>query len=151
MQAGLKFGFKVIWVYAPCFIIIYDILIVGVTYKSNLWKEISKAWFILKPYISLCSEILFMKILKNFKNFFQRRENIINVTIAIVLGAAINQVTNFFILDILWPLLKGLMQRLGFSFETLNQFFPERFLQALANLLLILALIYFLMARGEDK
>jgi len=36
MQAGLKFGFKVIWVYAPCFIIIYDILIVGVTYKSNL-------------------------------------------------------------------------------------------------------------------
>lgn len=92
-----------------------------------------------------------MKILKNLKNFFQRRENIINVTIAIVLGAAINQVTNFFILDILWPLLKGLMQSLGFSFETLNQFFPERFLQALANLLLILALIYFFMARGEGE
>lgn len=92
-----------------------------------------------------------MKILKNLKNFFQRRENIINVTIAIVLGAAINQVTNFFILDILWPLLKGLMQSLGFSFETLNQSFPERFLQALANLLLILALIYFFMARGEGE
>ncbi|MEM4958749.1 MAG: MscL family protein [Nanopusillaceae archaeon] len=74
-----------------------------------------------------------MNILKDLKNFFQRRENIINVTIAIVLGAAINQVTNFFILDILWPLLKGLMHSFGFNFEGLNQFFPERFLQALAN------------------
>lgn len=90
-------------------------------------------------------------MLGEMMKFFKKRENIINVTIAIVLGAAINQVTNSLIQDILWPPLKALTEKLDINPWKISFINAERFYQSLGNLILIMILVYFLFARKGVK
>lgn len=92
-------------------------------------------------------------MLKEFRDFISRG-NVIDLAIAVVMGAAFTAIVNSLVDDIIMPLIGIVLG--GVDFSTLTLTFGEaqiaygNFIQAIINFLLI-ALVLFLLVRGMNR
>jgi len=81
-------------------------------------------------------------MLKGFKAFIMRG-NVIDLAVAVIIGAAFNQVVNSMVGDVLTPLIGAIFGRPDFSGIVLGPVFLGKFINALVNFLIVSATIYF--------
>jgi len=81
-------------------------------------------------------------MLKGFKAFIMRG-NVIDLAVAVIIGAAFNQVVNSMVGDVLTPLIGAIFGRPDFSGIILGPVFLGKFINALVNFLIVAATIYF--------
>jgi large conductance mechanosensitive channel len=92
-------------------------------------------------------------MLKEFRDFINRG-NVIDLAVAVVMGAAFTAIVNSLVDDIIMPLIGIVLG--GIDFSTLGVTIGEsriaygNFIQAIINFLLI-ALVLFLMVRGMNR
>jgi large conductance mechanosensitive channel len=81
-------------------------------------------------------------MLKGFKNFVMRG-NVIDLAVAVIIGAAFNQIVNSMVGDVLTPLIGGIFGRPDFSGIIIGPVALGKFINAVVNFLVVAAAIYF--------
>ncbi|MEV4096677.1 large conductance mechanosensitive channel protein MscL [Streptosporangium saharense] len=93
-------------------------------------------------------------MINGFKNFLLRG-NVVDLAVAVVIGAAFTAIVNSFVSDILTPFIAAIGGRPDFSALTLRIGGGEikygLFLNALISFLMVAAVIYFLVVRPYEK
>lgn len=82
-------------------------------------------------------------MVKGFKEFVMRG-NVVELGVAVIMGAAFGQVVNSFVADVLTPLLGALGGAPDFSALKLGPVGIGRFINALVNFIIVAAVVYFL-------
>lgn len=81
-------------------------------------------------------------MLKGFKAFIMRG-NVVDLAVAVIIGAAFNQIVNSMVGDVLTPLIGAIFGRPDFSGIVLGPIFLGKFINAVVNFLIVAATIYF--------
>lgn len=91
---------------------------------------------------------------KDFKNFILRG-NVVDLAVAVVIGAAFSGIVTAFVKDIITPLIGAIYQQSEFSqaYFTLNgsRFMYGDFINAVINFLIIAAVVFFLVVAPVNK
>lgn len=86
-------------------------------------------------------------MLKGFRDFVLRG-NVLDLAVAVVIGAAFSSIVNSLVKDLITPLISAIVQKPDFSYLVLNlngaHIAYGNFLNALISFLLIAASVYFL-------
>lgn len=93
-------------------------------------------------------------MLKGFRDFILRG-NVVDLAVAVVVGAAFVAIVNAFVKDLLTPLIAALggqpdFSRLTFTIND-SQFFYGDFINAVISFLIVAAVIYFLVVVPVDR
>ena len=88
-----------------------------------------------------------------FKGFrdFMLRGNVIDLAVAVVIGAAFGVLVNSLVTDVITPLIGALVSQPDFSAITLGPILIGRFLNAVISFLLIAAVIYFFVVAPMNR
>lgn len=81
-------------------------------------------------------------MLKGFRDFVMRG-NVVDLAVAVIIGAAFNQVINSMVGDVLTPLIGAIFGRPDFSSVNLGPIAIGKFINAVVNFLIVAAAIYF--------
>jgi len=81
-------------------------------------------------------------MLKGFKEFIMRG-NVIDLAVAVIIGAAFSQIVNSMVGDVLTPLIGAIFGRPDFSGFFVGPVALGKFINALVNFLIVAAVIYF--------
>lgn len=81
-------------------------------------------------------------MLKGFKAFIMRG-NVVDLAVAVIIGAAFNQIVNSMVGDVLTPLIGAIFGRPDFSGIVLGPIFLGKFINAVVNFLIVAATIHF--------
>ncbi|MGB9835602.1 MAG: large conductance mechanosensitive channel protein MscL [Candidatus Saccharicenans sp.] len=81
-------------------------------------------------------------MLKGFKAFIMRG-NVVDLAVAVIIGAAFNQIVNSMVGDVLTPLIGAIFGRPDFSGIVLGPVLLGKFINAVVNFLIVAATIYF--------
>lgn len=81
-------------------------------------------------------------MLKGFKAFIMFG-NVVDLAVAVIIGAAFNQIVNSMVGDVLTPLIGAIFGRPDFSGIVLGPVALGKFINALVNFLIVAAAIYF--------
>ena len=81
-------------------------------------------------------------MIKGFRDFILRG-NVIDLAVAVVIGAAFGAIVNSLVKDVITPLIGALAGQPDFSALTLGPILIGNFLNAVISFLLIAAVIYF--------
>ncbi len=81
-------------------------------------------------------------MLKGFKAFIMRG-NVVDLAVAVIIGAAFNQIVNSMVGDVLTPLIGAIFGRPDFSGIVVGPVFLGKFINAVVNFLIVAATIYF--------
>lgn len=81
-------------------------------------------------------------MLKGFKEFIMRG-NVIDLAVAVIMGAAFNQVVNSLVADVLTPLIGALFGARDYSALRLGPVVIGNFINAVANFLIVSSVLYF--------
>ena len=93
------------------------------------------------------------KLVKDFRDFIMRG-NVLDLAVAVVIGAAFNAVVNSMVNDIIMPIIAGIIGKPSFDDLTFGlgdaTVFYGRFLTALVNFLIIAATIFVIIRAFES-
>ncbi|HAR36268.1 MAG TPA: large conductance mechanosensitive channel protein MscL [Acidobacteria bacterium] len=81
-------------------------------------------------------------MLKGFKEFIMRG-NVVDLAVAVIIGAAFSQIVNSMVADVLTPLIGAIFGRPDFSGLSLGPVALGKFINAVVNFLIVAAVIYF--------
>ncbi|MGB4704922.1 MAG: large conductance mechanosensitive channel protein MscL [Candidatus Saccharicenans sp.] len=81
-------------------------------------------------------------MLKGFRDFIMRG-NVVDLAVAVIIGAAFNQIVNSMVGDVLTPLFGAIFGRPDFSGIFLGPVALGKFINAVVNFLIVAAVIYF--------
>lgn len=81
-------------------------------------------------------------MLKGFRDFISRG-NVIDLAVAVIIGAAFNQIVASFVSDIFTPILGALGGAPDFSAIKLGPMAVGKFINAIVNFLIVSSVIYF--------
>ncbi|MDD8020910.1 MAG: large conductance mechanosensitive channel protein MscL [Acidobacteriota bacterium] len=81
-------------------------------------------------------------MLKGFKDFMMRG-NVVDLAVAVIIGAAFNQIVNSMVGDVLTPLIGAIFGRPDFSGIVLGPIFVGKFINAVVNFFIVAVTIYF--------
>lgn len=81
-------------------------------------------------------------MLKGFKEFIMRG-NVLDLAVAVIIGAAFNKVVNSLVVDVLTPLIGAIFGAPDFSALKLGPIAIGNFLNAVVNFIIVSAAIYF--------
>jgi len=81
-------------------------------------------------------------MLKGFKDFIMRG-NVVDLAVAVIIGAAFNQIVNSMVGDVLTPLIGAIFGRPDFSGIIIGSVALGKFINAVVNFLIVAAAIYF--------
>lgn len=81
-------------------------------------------------------------MLKGFKAFIMRG-NVVDLAVAVIIGAAFNQIVNSMVGDVLTPLIGAIFGRPDFSGIVVGPVSLGKFINAVVNFLIVAATIYF--------
>ncbi len=81
-------------------------------------------------------------MLKGFKEFIMRG-NVIDLAVAVIIGAAFSQIVNSMVGDVLTPLIGAIFGKPDFSGIFLGPVALGKFINAVVNFLIVAAVIYF--------
>ncbi len=81
-------------------------------------------------------------MLKGFKSFIMRG-NVVDLAVAVIIGAAFNQIVNSMVGDVLTPLIGAIFGRPDFSGIMIGPVALGKFINAVVNFLIVTAAIYF--------
>jgi len=81
-------------------------------------------------------------LLKGFKSFIMRG-NVVDLAVAVIIGAAFNQIVNSMVGDVLTPLIGAIFGRPDFSGIMIGPVALGKFINAVVNFLIVTAAIYF--------
>jgi large conductance mechanosensitive channel len=82
-------------------------------------------------------------MLKGYKEFIMRG-NVIELAVAVIIGAAFGQMVNSFVADVITPAIGALMKVPDFSGLKVGPIALGKFINAVVNFLFVSAAIYFL-------
>ena len=89
-------------------------------------------------------------MLKGFRDFILRG-NVLDLAIAVIMGAAFNQIVNSLVGDVLTPLIGAIFRRPDFSNIALGPVMIGKFINAVVNFLIVAAAIYFVIVLPLKK
>lgn len=81
-------------------------------------------------------------MLKGFRDFVMRG-NVVDLAVAVIIGAAFSQIVNSMVSDVLTPLIGAVFGRPDFSGLAVGPIAVGRFINAVVNFLIVAAVIYF--------
>jgi len=79
---------------------------------------------------------------KGFRDFIMRG-NVVDLAVAVIIGAAFNQIVNSMVGDVLTPLIGAIFGRPDFSGIVIGPIFLGKFINALLTFLIVAIVIYF--------
>lgn len=79
---------------------------------------------------------------KGFRDFIMRG-NVVDLAVAVIIGAAFNQIVNSMVGDVLTPLIGAIFGRPDFSGIVIGPIFLGKFINAIVNFLIVAIVIYF--------
>lgn len=79
---------------------------------------------------------------KGFRDFIMRG-NVVDLAVAVIIGAAFNQIVNSMVGDVLTPLIGAIFGRPDFSGIVIGPIFMGKFINAIVNFLIVAIVIYF--------
>lgn len=79
---------------------------------------------------------------KGFRDFIMR-SNVVDLAVAVIIGAAFNQIVNSMVGDVLTPLIGAIFGRPDFSGIVIGPIFLGKFINAIVNFLIVAIVIYF--------
>ena len=79
---------------------------------------------------------------KGFRDFIMRG-NVVDLAVAVIIGAAFNQIVNSMVGDVLTPLIGAVFGRPDFSGIVLGPILMGKFVNAVVNFLIVAVVIYF--------
>lgn len=79
---------------------------------------------------------------KGFRDFIMRG-NVVDLAVAVIIGAAFNQIVNSMVGDVLTPLIGAIFGRPDFSGIVLGPIFLGKFVNAVVNFFIVAVVIYF--------
>ncbi|HQO76640.1 MAG TPA: large conductance mechanosensitive channel protein MscL [Candidatus Saccharicenans sp.] len=79
---------------------------------------------------------------KGFRDFIMRG-NVVDLAVAVIFGAAFNQIVNSMVGDVLTPLIGAVFGRPDFSGIVLGPILMGKFVNAVVNFLIVAVVIYF--------
>ncbi|MBP6909713.1 MAG: large conductance mechanosensitive channel protein MscL [Candidatus Saccharicenans sp.] len=79
---------------------------------------------------------------KGFRDFIMRG-NVVDLAVAVIIGAAFNQIVNSMVGDVLTPLIGAIFGRPDFSGIIIGPVFLGKFINAIVNFLIVAIVIYF--------
>jgi len=79
---------------------------------------------------------------KGFRDFIMRG-NVVDLAVAVIIGAAFNQIVNSMVGDVLTPLIGAIFGRPDFSGIVLGPILLGKFVNAVVNFLIVAVVIYF--------
>ena len=79
---------------------------------------------------------------KGFRDFIMRG-NVVDLAVAVIIGAAFNQIVNSMVGDVLTPLIGAIFGRPDFSGIVLGPVFLGKFVNAVVNFFIVAVVIYF--------
>lgn len=79
---------------------------------------------------------------KGFRDFIMKG-NVVDLAVAVIIGAAFNQIVNSMVGDVLTPLIGAVFGRPDFSGIVLGPILMGKFVNAVVNFLIVAVVIYF--------
>ncbi|HRD01552.1 MAG TPA: large conductance mechanosensitive channel protein MscL [Candidatus Saccharicenans sp.] len=79
---------------------------------------------------------------KGFRDFIMRG-NVVDLAVAVIIGAAFNQIVNSMVGDVLTPLIGAIFGRPDFSGIALGPILLGKFINAVVNFFIVAVVIYF--------
>lgn len=89
-------------------------------------------------------------MLKEFKDFIMRG-NVIDLAVAVIIGAAFNQIVNSMVSDVLTPIIGAIGGNPDFSSLKLGPVQIGKFINAVVNFLIVSAVIFFGIVKPMKK
>lgn len=89
-------------------------------------------------------------MLKEFRDFILRG-NVIDLAVAVIVGAAFNQVINSMVSDVLTPIIGALGGNPDFSSIKIGPVYIGKFISAVVNFLIVSAVIFFVIIKPIRK
>lgn len=87
---------------------------------------------------------------KGFRDFIMRG-NVVDLAVAVIFGAAFNQIVNSMVGDVLTPLIGAVFGRPDFSGIMLGPILMGKFVNAVVNFLIVAVVIYFVIVVPMKK